>query len=322
MRLDRYWKQAAACLCTLTLLLTGPSCSLGMEESNSPVFGSVQTEVMDSSSLFGPGRLTMLANHDTPAQMLSVIIETGQGGLIIVDGGWRENSEYLLNQIKAKGGHVQAWLLTHPDSDHVGALSEILYRHNGEITIDGIYYSLLDDSWYQEKDPQVASMVSYLKGALALVPPQTLHGDITAGQVIEAGPARIQVLNKPYQMQNDFINNSSVAYLVSLNGTNTVFLGDLAQAGGQQLMADVDLSALGCRIVQMAHHGQNGVGYEVYKALKPRICLWPTPQWLWDNDNGGGPGSGFWKTLETRNWMVRLAVDTCYCTKDGDQVIE
>lgn len=138
MRFNRYRKQAAACLATLTLLLTGPGCSFGMtggsativplnaaslQNENSAVttnaasapsvFGSVQTETTDSSSLFGPGRLTMLANHDTAAQMLSVIIETGQGGLIVVDGGWRENSQYLLEQLKAKGGHVQAWLLTH-----------------------------------------------------------------------------------------------------------------------------------------------------------------------------------------------------------------
>ena len=348
MRLDRYWKQAALCLTTLTLLLAGPGRCFGMtgggttiiplntaslQNQNSTVttdpaapapsvFGTVQTETTGSSTLFGPGRLTMLANHDTAAQMLSVIIETGQGGMIVVDGGWRENSEYLLNQLKAKGGHVQAWLLTHPDSDHVGALAEILYQHSGEITIDGVYYSLLDDAWYQEKDANVASMVSYLKGALAKLPAEALHGDITAGQIIEAGPAKIQVLNQAYKMKSDFVNNSSVAYLVSLNGTNVVFLGDLAQAGGEQLLNDVDLRSLGCDIVQMAHHGQNGVGYEVYKALRPRICLWPTPQWLWDNDNGGGAGSGSWKTLETRNWMVRLGIEAYYCTKDGDQVIE
>ena len=347
MRFNRYRKQAAACLATLTLLLTGPGCSFGMtggsativplnaaslQNENSAVttnaasapsgFGSVQTETTDSSSLFGPGRLTMLANHDTAAQMLSVIIETGQGGLIVVDGGRRENSQYLLEQLKAKGGHVQAWLLTHPDTDHVGALAEILYQHSGEITIDGVYYSFLDDAWYQQKDAQVASMVSYLKGALAKLPAETLHGDITAGQIIEAGPAKIQVLNQAYQMKNDFVNNSSVAYLVSLNGTNVVFLGDLAQSGGEQLLNDVDLRSLGCDIVQMSHHGQTGVGYEVYKALRPRICLWPTPQWLWDNDNGGGAGSGSWRTLETRNWMVRLGIEAYYCTKDGDQVIE
>ncbi|MBS6954639.1 MAG: MBL fold metallo-hydrolase [Enterocloster asparagiformis] len=285
-------------------------------------FGSVQTAVTDSSSWFGAGRLTMLANHDTTSQNLSVIIETGAGGLIVVDGGWTNNADYLLNQIKQKGGHVQAWLITHPHSDHAGALAEILYKHSGEITIDGIYYSFLDDAWYQEKEPGSFGTIGYVRGALAQAPPEILHGNIVAGQVIEAGPAKIQVLNQAYKTSSDFVNNSSVAYLVSLNGTNVVFLGDLALAGGTQLMADVDLRSLGCDIVQMAHHGQNGVGYEVYKALKPRVCLWPTPQWLWDNDNGGGYNSGTWATQETKNWMVRLGVSATYCTKDGDQVIE
>lgn len=73
-------------------------------------FGEVSTPVTDSSSYFGKGRLTLLANHDTAAQQLAAIIETGEGGLIVVDGGWTDNTDYVLNQIKAKGGHVQAWL--------------------------------------------------------------------------------------------------------------------------------------------------------------------------------------------------------------------
>ena len=285
-------------------------------------FGEVSTPKTDTSSLFGQGRLTMLANHDTNAQLLSVIIENGEGGLIVVDGGWTNNTEYLLNQIKQKGGHVKAWLITHPDSDHAGALADILYKHNGEITIDGIYYSFHEDSWYAEKDAEVANMVAYLKGAFALVPQDTLHGDIVSGQVIDAGPAKIQVLNKAYKATSDFVNNSSVAYMVSLNGTNVVFLGDLARAGGEMLMADHDLRALKCDVVQLAHHGQNGVDYEVYKALKPSVALWPTPQWLWDNDGGSGAGTGPWLTQETKNWMVRLGIRTSYCIKDGDQVIE
>lgn len=158
-----------------------------------------------------------------------LIIENGAGGLIVVDGGWTDNAEFLLNQIKQKGGHVVAWLITHPDSDHVGALADILYKHSGEITIDGIYYSFLEDSWYGEKDSSVAGMVGYVKGAFANVPQESLHGNIVAGQVIDAGPAKIQVLNQAYKTTSDFVNNSSVAYMVSLNGTNVVFLGDLAK---------------------------------------------------------------------------------------------
>lgn len=98
----------------------------------------------------------------------------------------------------------------------------------------------------------MAAMVSHLKGAFQKVDPSVLHGNIAAGQVIEAGPAKIQVLNQAYAANNDFVNNSSVAYLVSLNGTNVVFLGDMARSGGENLMANVDLGGI------KLYHGTDG----------------------------------------------------------------
>ena len=319
-RIDRYWKRCAAgVMAALTLMLgqgTMQSFAMNAKVVTSPNKIIVQDETQNTDDQNNNGTQNVVSKAEVAG------FEKGDGGLIVVDGGWTDNTDYVLNQIKAKGGHVQAWLITHPDSDHAGAIADILYKHAGEITIDGIYYSFLEDSWYAEKDANVASMVAYIKGAFAKVSPSILHGDIVAGQVINAGPAKIQVLNQAYKENNDFVNNSSVAYMVSLNGTNVVFLGDLGNTGGEHLMQDVNLAALKCKMVQMSHHGQNGVGYEVYKALRPSVCLWPTPQWLWDNDNGGGAGSGSWKTQETRNWMTRLGVKEYYVTKDGDQVIE
>ena len=276
----------------------------------------------EDTGLFGDGRLTLYANHESKSQSLSCIIETGEGGLIVIDGGWNINSEFLLKQIQAKGGHVQAWLLTHPDSDHVGAITTILNHHSQDITIDGIYCSFLDDDWYKQYCDQGCQQTVYaLKDALSRMPEDVVHDDIEAGQIIEAGPATIQVLNSAYAIEKNTSNNSSVVYLVSLNGTNVVFLGDLGEEGGRQLMEDVDLASLNRDIVQAAHHGQNGVDFEFYKELYPQIALFPTPKWLWNNDAGCGPNSGGWDTKETRDWMARLCIKI-YCTKNGDQVLE
>ena len=276
----------------------------------------------EGTGLFGDGRLTLYANHESKSQSLSCIIETGEGGLIVIDGGWNINSKFLLKQIQAKGGHVQAWLLTHPDSDHVGAITSILNHHRQDITIDGIYCSFLDDDWYEQYCDQGCQQTVYaLKDALSRMPEDVVHDDIEAGQIIEAGPATIQVLNSAYAIEKNTSNNSSVVYLVSLNGTNVVFLGDLGEEGGRQLMEDVDLASLNCDIVQAAHHRQNGVDFEFYKELYPRIALFPTPKWLWNNDVGYGPNSGGWATKETRDWMARLCIKI-YCTKNGDQVLE
>ena len=68
----------------------------------------------------------------------------------------------------------------------------------------------------------------------------------------------------------------------------------------------------------MAHHGQQGVTKEFYAVASPTVCLWPTPDWLWDNNAGGrGKNTGPWKTLETRAWMEEMGIDKHYVSKDG-----
>ena len=282
----------------------------------------VSTVKTDPYTWFGPGRLTMLANHDTGAQNLSVIIETGNGGMIVVDGGWEANGESLFREIKKRGGHVAAWLITHPHQDHALALAYILQHHASELTIDGIYYNFFPDDWYAAMDPESVPVIQALKAGFAKLPASKLHGDASAGQVITAGQALVQVLNNPYPHSTNCGNNSCVTYMVSMNGTNVVFLGDLGLAGGASMMDDVDLRSLKCDMVQVAHHGQTAVSYSFYQQLAPKVFLWPTPQWLWDNDNGGGPGSGNWQTGQTRKWQTGLLINEYYCTKDGDQVIE
>ena len=72
----------------------------------------------------------------------------------------------------------------------------------------------------------------------------------------------------------------------------------------------------------MSHHGQSGATKELYKEISPKICLWPSPDWLWNNDSGAGENSGPWKTLETRKWMEELGVTKNYIEKDGDITIK
>ena len=72
----------------------------------------------------------------------------------------------------------------------------------------------------------------------------------------------------------------------------------------------------------MAHHGQNGATLELYKKIDPSYALWPTPDWLWDNNIGDGFDTGPYKTIETRNWMKSLNVKKNYIEKDGDITIK
>lgn len=301
----------------------GAAASDAASNSNrTPEYTPVSTVKTDASSYFGNGgSLTMLANHDSNAQNMSFIMETGDGGLIVVDGGWDVNGEYLLSEIRKRGSHVEAWLITHPHRDHAMALAWILNNHPGDITIDGIYYSFFNRDWYMNYDFESVEVYDALMSGFSNIEQSKLHGDIAAGQTIKAGNALIQVLNDPYKLTSNSGNNSSVAYMVSLNGTNVVFLGDMGLAAGNLMMQDVDLASLKCDMVQVAHHGQEAVSFSFYQQLAPRVMLWPTPRWLWDNDNGGGKGSGNYHTDTTRRWQSGLLIKEYYVAMDEDQTI-
>lgn len=277
------------------------------------------TETMEEEE--SEAELTMYAN-DREAQMLSAILQSESGATVVIDGGWEEDGDALVEAIKSKGGHVDAWLLTHPHSDHVGAFRYILENRRDEISIDKIYYSFAPLEWYEEVEPEEAGRVAgRLMEQLSGLPEDMVCDSIGKGYEINVGDLTITVLNDRYKLSSDPVNNSSIAYLAEVEGERILFLGDMGYDGGFQLLKDAGKN-IKADIVQMAHHGQNGVDKKVYRAISPRVCLWPTPRWLWDNDAGQGYDSGSWRTLETRAWMKSMGVKENYCTKDGDIVLQ
>lgn len=295
------------------------------EETDSqeePETDEEETKSQESECPVLEGTAMAMLSSQGGAQMLSSVIRSENGSLVVVDGGWEADGDYLLETIRENGGTVDAWLITHPHSDHVGALYHILKNRSDEVDINGIYYSFAPVSWYQETSPEDADMVDRIVGELEKMPEDKLHDSVGKDDKIVVDNLYITALNDRYELSTDPVNNSSIAYMVEAEGKKVLFLGDMSYDGGSQLGRE-NGDSLKADIVQMAHHGQNGVGKALYDVISPKICLWPTPQWLWDNDKGGGYNSGPWKTVETRKWMEDfLKVEKNYCIKDGDIILQ
>lgn len=308
---------------TSFLLQNGPAAEVqnpGMAAGQA-IGGSQGQNPADTASYLGGAELRLLAPA-TDSQNLSCVIQTRFGGVIVVDGGLREDADHLIETIQAKGGRVSAWLITHPHSDHIGALTEILNRNPIPIQIDNIYYSFLERDTY-ERGENMGRMGDYdnLLAAFANVPAERLHTPLDKGQTIQVDDVTITVMNLPFRSLYNTFNNSSIAYRVDVNGKRILFLGDMGWDAGQNLLAKSKSEDLKADVVQMAHHGQDGVEEGVYRVIHPEICLWPTPGWLWDNVKNGEIGAGPWKTLKVREWMESLGVRQHLCVKDGDQIL-
>lgn len=107
--------------------------------AQAPAVSTISTTV--SSGAGGAGELWMLGST-TGAQNLSIVIRSPHGKLIVIDGGWEADADKLSSLILQQGGKVDAWLITHPHEDHVGALYTILNDTGRKIKIDKIYCSL------------------------------------------------------------------------------------------------------------------------------------------------------------------------------------
>ena len=259
--------------------------------------------------------------NQTGTQIMSYVMQTTEGSLIVVDGGMPGDAPYLAAFLKERRNVVEAWFISHPHTDHFSALSEIL-KNPGELTIKAIYASLLPPDWIDENASEGEAKLYHEFVATVAASGRTIS-EVRPGQHFDFDGVAIQILAvKNPEITHNGINNSSMVFKVTDRTKSVLFTGDLGVEGGDKLLKSPLAEHLKADYVQMAHHGQTGVNEAFYQHVAPRFCLWPTPLWLWDVDNGGGKGSGPWKTLEVREWMSKLPIEKHYNMHEGLQVIE
>lgn len=264
-------------------------------------------------------------------QMNSYIITTADGKVLAIDGGFRENADDFLAHLRRVTGaavpHVDAWLLTHPHVDHISCFNEIVEKHWDELTVGKVMFHF-PSVQYCVRDAEEArgDHVPIIEQFMANLPRFADRVVLMyTADAYDIGEAHIDVLytaNGEIQ-NNNWINESSTIFKLTLGGKTVLFTGDAGVEEGRRCLAYyAGTDRLKADYVQMAHHGQKGVEREFYEAVAPTGCLWCTPEWLWNNDAGGGFNTHCFKTVEVRGWMDELGVKEHYVMKDGLQILE
>ena len=263
--------------------------------------------------------LTQLQDNSS-RQMMGYIMKTSTGKVIVIDGGLNEDEPNLVKHIQELGNKVDVWFITHPHEDHASAIIKVI--EETDIQIEKIYYTMNEIEWYKEYEPKRAEEAERFYNALQNERVKGKTEEVTLNQIINIDFIKCEILGvKNPEITNNGFNNSSMVIKMNLPKSSILFLGDTGEESGDKLL-NTQKDKLKSDIVQVAHHGQSGAKESLYKEINPRICLWPTPEWLWNNDSGGGKGSGPWTTLETRQWMKNLGVKIHVIEKDGDTTIK
>ena len=244
------------------------------------------------------------------------IIKTENGKLIVIDGGGRYSDEstkgYLCNELKKISGKdeiiIEAWFLTHIHDDHITEYILASQNESVKITVKNTYFNFASHDFYKNAEdgrfehlyPSISQAYNRFSGDGAF---EKAHGKtVFEGDSFEIDNLKFDILCVCNDEENETrINDTSIVFRVTVDGQTILFLGDSNINQGNKLLKKYGKS-IHSDIVQMAHHGQNGVSEEVYATISPTLCMWPSPDWVFDNT------FGHLQTFETRKWITNLGV--------------
>lgn len=247
-------------------------------------------------------------NQKIGAFGMSYVITLEDGSFIVYDGGGvsegtTDDHTMLYNVLtdlykKSHEGvapsadepiHIRSWILTHEHTDHFMVFREFCekYGQTGMIRLDMLLANFASktevSNVYNPQSVVQDNLVKHqewVKGGFKYIKVHT-------GQTFYMANAKLECLythEDVWPQRLEYFNNTSTVFRVTLDDTNgkgivnksttMVFLGDLERVGSKCMRA-MHGTTLDADMVQVAHHGWNGVEAELYDLISPEVVWFP-----------------------------------------------
>ncbi len=206
-------------------------------------------------------------------------------GLIVVDGGWTEDAQYVRDIIALSGNKVDAWILTHPHQDHVGAFN-VIYADPRDIEIGKVYTV---DMASPKECIQVASWdsVEAYENFLELEVKDLQY--LYTGDELEICGLQFQILNTygehVKQYSRDYLNDGSMMFKVKAKEQSMLFCADVGVSVSDYLLQRWG-DTLQANYLQMGHHGYGGLQDDFYQKVAPQVAFFDAPAHMMLDDTG------------------------------------
>lgn len=299
-------------LCRLTLRLPGSTCIMGKPKLWQiglfvgilcliTALGKRMTKLQFWQGILLAFLLIMLR---FPEGLRITLIDVGQGdgiylsednGMhILIDGGSSDKSNVGTYQIvpflKSEGtDYLDAIVVTHPDSDHISGICEMLEETNASgILIGTLYLPDVGDAGRNEEYHRLEKLAQD-----AGVP----VGYLNRGETLRCGEVMLTCLHPEKDWKESEPNVYSTVLYLTYGNFTALFTGDLEGKGEelvQKRLPDI-LPPEGVTLLKVAHHGsKNSTGMDFLRIVNPRIALISSGR----NNRYGHPHEELLKRLE------------------------
>ncbi len=250
------------------------------------------------TKLTEPKMTQMSMNYPAGNFGMCYIFTLEDGSFIIIDGGGTTGDDHVklykllqeMNERPDKKIVIAGWLLTHEHWDHFGVFYNFCRTFGSKVTIEGFYCNTTaPSSVYNSGDPNyyVSQQLDEAMKAAGIKTKYVIH----SGQKYYIRNAELTCLYTQEDSYPNIIhlfNETSMVTRIVLGGQRIMILGDSNDKASDKMLhrygnateksADGrEVGFLSCDIMQVAHHGWNGVRLNLYAKIAAPVAFWPTP---------------------------------------------
>ncbi len=235
--------------------------------------------------------VTQYGRADAAKQSMFYTIRSSSGKLMVIDGGWESQADYVREVIRSLGNKVDVWIITHPHPDHVGALNAILKNNDTGIRIKRIYttkvhagrYKATKQPWdeyqvYEEfraltKEMKKKKKLRYLKEGDEL---NVIGLHMTVFNSWDSTVDKLSV---------NLCNQGSLMFKLEGKKKSILFCGDVGSPRQKRILKRYK-KQLKATYVQCGHHGNWGLTKAFYRRVAPQAAFFDAPASITQNTTG------------------------------------
>ena len=220
-------------------------------------------------------------------QMMFYTIENPKGQLAIVDGGWDTDADGVREVIDRHGGHVDAWVITHPHPDHVGAFNAIMAANvDGSVVVDRILTVPVNRERYRE----TARSYDVIDAYEIFYTPTKDADNVTylrENDTFDLIGLRCSVLHswdeRVDALKDHLCNDGSLMFRAEGKKESMLFCADV-QSEMEQYIIPAHREELKADYVQCGHHGNWGLTLDFYDLVEAETAFIDAPASIIDDE--------------------------------------